>query len=163
MKIKKPTPTSYLLDYLFLLAQQITPPTTYICWANKSHYLFPSTPFPLYICLRISSPCLLFAAAKDPRSALPSVFPSLPGGPPRQRLTPDRTPRRCPTIVEAPTMRRRPCYAPSVVANISACDLPRRLCASSSAPDLIYPARPPHAVLCVGRASLPPRHGRVHL
>jgi len=46
--VKKLIPTGYLLDYLNLLAQQISPPTTYICWANKTGYIFfsflPSPP-----------------------------------------------------------------------------------------------------------------------
>jgi len=48
VEAKKLTPTGYLLDYLNLLAQQISPPTTYICWANKPGYLFFSfLPSPL--------------------------------------------------------------------------------------------------------------------
>jgi hypothetical protein len=41
MDVKKCTPTGYL----FLLTQQISPSTTYFCWANKSSYLFSSAPF----------------------------------------------------------------------------------------------------------------------
>ena len=41
MEGKNTTPTGYLL----LLAQQILPSTTYLCWANESRYLFLSVSF----------------------------------------------------------------------------------------------------------------------
>ena len=86
MEVKKHTPTGYLLHYLLLLAQQIPLPTTYICWANKSHYLFSSAPFPPYT--RCFLPCAFRSPSPRTRPALPKRPPSLPGGSLRRRSTP---------------------------------------------------------------------------
>ena len=75
------------LPYLNLLAQQISPPTTYICWANRSLYLFSSA------CFLAMLDCFLPRTfhPPPPRSGFLPSIPSLPEGPIRQHHHPAAT------------------------------------------------------------------------
>jgi hypothetical protein len=68
---QKHTPAGYLSDYLLLLAQQISPPTTYFYWPNKWLVKNLFGRFPTHVCLTLPHTCARHFPPPPPRARSP--------------------------------------------------------------------------------------------